>query len=922
MTRAKYWRVVLITFFSLSAAQALAQTPPPSLPVITAARASQERHQGDPLAVRAMNPGFDMYPDSSLVDFSFLLDPPAGKHGFVSISGDGHFQLASSRERIRFWGVTIAANHVDIEKSRIETVVDVVARAGCNLLRLHEIDNRGGEQYNLVRRNIIDEAFPNHQVSSQFDEEYRDRVDYWIHRAQQRGVYVYLVIRGYRTFRPGDGVPGANDMLRAAKPYAFFDPRLIELQKEYAEEWLFKHVNPYTGVPNGLNPAICMLEIENEDSLFFGHVPWREFMEPYRAHFAALWNEWLKERYGSTEELRSAWTDDRGKLCLSANESLEEGTVEIPEMSRKGLEDPARLDWTDPLAAPLRTADGARFAADLQRRYFATMRDFLKSKGCAIPMTAVVDSGVLLDTWTVARELGPVGENAYIDHPSFKPGKTWVGKSFFSNANHIKETNVWNLGPHMARYKWAGSPLVCREWATCWPNEYRCSSALDIASLSCAQDYDSLIYFSYYTWGNPETITSFGLQADPARWGLFGYAGLLFQRGDLQPHPVKILIAYTPEDLATYASWYRPAQKLAWHFRTENWNPEDNPEASDDLLLTFVSGRSGAGSFPGNDLVLFDPHYDWRSRQREQEKIKGLIAASGYAFPWIYRQGGFPLKEVEKEGYVPLLADDISSCSAFYDPGRKVFVLGGLTEEEAVRFTAKAARRIERDDSDWQTLDLENDTLVTLSNESLIRDIESGVLTIATERFCSLSGELQPGRIYQAGALGVASISPIGAIALASLDGLKLSESKRFSLKMVTVAHNRGQRLDPVEDGPKPFILEDQGAAPVQTEGKPSEEPTRISLNGKPLIEAGLINGTWEAVFDLDRLECLVFCDTPNVKIRINPDVFGDSAVSDRTQITKYNCEYPPEDTGQSEWEFIYPGFAKYVRIQGASSGS
>ncbi len=217
--------------------------------------------------------------------------------------------------------------------------------------------------------------------------------------------------------------------------------------------------------------------------------------------------------------------------------------------------------------------------------------------------------------------------------------------------------------------------------------------------------------------------------------------------------------------------------------------------------------------------------------------MQGLIATSGYAFPWIYRKGGFPSSEVEKEGFVPLLADEVGHCTAFYDPDRNAFVLGGLSEEEAVRFTAKAAKLMERGDSNWQALDLENETLFTLSNESLVRDIDSGVLTITTERFCSLSGEMEPGRVYQAGELGLASVSPIGAMAMASLDGLALSESKRFSVKMVTVAHNRGQRLDPVEDGPKPFILEDQGAAPCKHEGKPSVEPTRVSLSGKPLIE-------------------------------------------------------------------------------------
>ena len=91
-----------------------------------------------------------------------------------------------------------------------------------------------------------------------------------------------------------------------------------------------------------------------------------------------------------------------------------------------------------------------------------------------IPLTAVVHSNIIPDTWTVAKELDGIGENAYLDHPSFKAGTAWVGKSFFSNKNYIRETGSWSLAPHMARYKWDGKPLICREWATCWPNEYRC----------------------------------------------------------------------------------------------------------------------------------------------------------------------------------------------------------------------------------------------------------------------------------------------------------------------------------------------------------------------------------------------------------------------------------------------------------------
>ena len=890
-------------------------------PVITQARRSQPRYAEDPVAVRALDPVFDMYPDSSLVDFSFLLDAPAGKHGFVEAGEDGRFHFSHSGERVRFWGVTVAANHVDIEKSRIETVVDVAARAGCNLLRLHEIDNRGGEKYNLVRRNILDEAYPHQNVSSVFNPEYRDRVDYWIHRCQERGVYVYLVARGYRTFRPGDGVPGAEKMIRSAKPYAMFDPRLIELQKEYLDAWLFEHVNPYTGVPNGLNPAVCCIEIENEDSLFFNHVPWRDFIEPYRSDFQRRWNEWLLERYGSLEGLQQEWMDEAGRCALQEGEDPAQGTVELPRMPRKSLESLDSKPWEDSLVAPVRMRDGAIFAAALQRGYFATLRDHLRAKGCRVPLTAVVDSGVLLDTWTVAKELDSTGENAYLDHPSFMPGKVWVGKPLYSNKNYVKETGPWSLGPHMARYRWSGTPLICREWATCWPNAYRASAALDIASFSLVQDYDALIHFSYYTWGNPETINAFGPQADPPRWGLFGYAALLFLRGDLQPAPRSIALAYNTEDLATWASWVRPFQELAWTNRIENWNPDDEVSRGaakpKNLLLTIVSGRSGRGSYLGRDLVLFDARYSARAKQPPEEQEKGLLAQSGYDRPWIYRQGGFPTDAVKAAGYVPVLEEaQAEACKAFYDANRNALVLGDVTERQATQLSAAFAERLRAGAADFADLTAEPRTELVALDGRLARDAESGLLRIATERFCALAGELEPGKPLKAGVLSVESVSPIGTVVAASLDGLPLAQSRRYAIKMATVAQNRGQQLNPVDDpaAPQKYVLDHPGAAPVQTLGQSSEKPTRVFVGDRPVVEAYLVNGTWEIVIDLDKEECLVACDTRNVRFRLSPALFGGSETKE-VSIERYFYEFPPRDAGQSGWDFIYPGFAKYVRL-------
>ena len=887
---------------------------------VTVQRQKDARYTGDPIAVRSMNPVFDTFPDSSLVDFSFLLDSPSGKHGFVEARKDGHFYFSESDERIRFWGVTIASDSIDVEKERIKKVVDVLARSGCNLLRLHETDNRGAEKYNLVRRCIIDEAYPNNNISSEFDPEYRDRVDYWIKCCQDKGIYVYLVLRGYRTFRSGDGVAEADKLTRSAKPYAFFDPRLIELQKEFASEWLFNHVNPYTGKPNGLNPAIALIEIENEDSIFFGlgSSTWNEgYIEPYRTDFYKMWNNWLREKYGSTEKLREAWTNDKGECPLSVDEKIEDGSIKFPGMAMKSIKDIDSIPWIDPDNSPPRNRDGARFAAEMQRLYFGEMRDHLRAEGCMAPLTAVVNSNIVIDTWTVVSELDFSAENAYLGHPSFKSGEAWVGKSFYSNENYLKRTDFYGLMPHMARYKWDKKPLVCREWTTCWPNEYRFSSLFDIASLSLMNDYDGLFHFDYKTWGNPDMLKPFGLQADPLRWGLFGYAAMMFINGEIKPDiQTSVAISYNNEDLYSWGSYFSQLHKLAYTNRLENFNPDSISENDVDASLIVTSGRSGLGKYSRNNMVLYDARYKARSKMSDEKKREGMLATSGYDFPWIYNEEGFPVNEVEKSGFRPvILNEEKSICKGFLDPNRNVVVLSDVSENDAYKVTKQFSVWLTKSGNNFDvSLDEENHLLSSL-NDKIVRDTKEGRLTISSEKMSVISGEWEVGQEYAAGDLSFQSVSPKGTIVTLSLDDKPLKESRKIAIKMVTVAKNRGQLLTKVEgeDIPQPFVLADNGNPPIQTDGKLSDVPTKVAINGKTMVEVYLINGTWEVVIDYNKKECLVFCDTPNIKFSINSEVFGGD---ENIKITKYFYEYPPVDSGQSGSSFIYPGFAKYILIK------
>ncbi|HEX8833072.1 MAG TPA: hypothetical protein VF719_02665, partial [Abditibacteriaceae bacterium] len=266
-----------------------------------------------------LDPNKTPYPRSSLHDFSNLLDAPAGKHGFLTTRGD-HFAWANG-QRARFWGINVANTSLQEPDADIDQIIENFRTAGFNLVRLHHFDERGG---------IIDLDAPD---SRRFVAERLRKLDYWIYKAKQAGIYVYLDLLDYRRFKEGDGVPNAEAIGRAARPYNVFDARLIELQKEYAKALMKDHINPYTGLSYAADPAVVMLEIYDESGLFMRRGVWREMPEPYATNFKKMWNDWLKKTYRDTGTLAAAWTDAQGVCALRPEEKVELGNVQVPAMT-------------------------------------------------------------------------------------------------------------------------------------------------------------------------------------------------------------------------------------------------------------------------------------------------------------------------------------------------------------------------------------------------------------------------------------------------------------------------------------------------------------------------------------------------------------------------------------------------------------
>lgn len=267
-------------------------------------------------------------PDN-ITNVSHWLEKPAGKDGFISVQGDRF--VTGSGEPIRFLGVNCAFAGCFPDHASAEKIARQLARFGINLVRFHHMDMQeapgGIWQPGVYPRRL--------------DPRQLDRLDYFIYQLKLNGIYSNLNLHVSRTMTPQEGYPEPEKRPDFDKGLSYYDRGIIEHQKAYARE-LLTHTNPYTGNRYIEEPAIAMIEITNENGLilFTGWGQVDAMPQRYLEQLDAKWQEWLAEKYGTTEALVAAWGGGDRSIGpeLAANGSLKQGTrnwaLETDELSQ------------------------------------------------------------------------------------------------------------------------------------------------------------------------------------------------------------------------------------------------------------------------------------------------------------------------------------------------------------------------------------------------------------------------------------------------------------------------------------------------------------------------------------------------------------------------------------------------------------
>ena len=538
-------------------------------------------------------------------DVSFLLEAPAGKHGFVKVLNG---RLADGQgKRFRIWGVNFSFNASFPDKKDAPAVAAHLARFGVNCVRVHHHDWR-------TPRGLID--------SSQSDSRHlspgmMDRLDFLVSELKKRGIYVDLNLNVARAFQAGDGVKDTGQ-LGFGKAVTLFDPRIIELQKEFAHAYL-THKNPYTGNEYRNEPAVALVELVNENSLIEYWARGRLQGGPAKPITDSTWNDIPDSYARDLDKLYQHYLASTVKPAGLTAIRAEAGVTASQPVPRLA---PAQFK----AASALRFRTEAAFYVSVEDRFYQSMQSYLKNDlKVQVPIVANSAHASTFTTYplvSATSKLDVVDTHVYWQHPSYTRdanGKTTAFKILNTPmVNEPEKSTVVTLH----RSSVLGKPFTVSEVNHPYPNEYAAEMIPVLASYAAFLDWDGIFWYSFEhgvasNWV-PRYPGHFDIRQDPVKMTQLAAGAVAYLRGDVAPSRKTVSRSHSSADVLETIRMPASAAPL--------FTPGAAPGAllQDDIRIASFDAKKTTS------LPAAKPPYRTNTREIEWslEKGKGLVTVS------------------------------------------------------------------------------------------------------------------------------------------------------------------------------------------------------------------------------------------------------------------------------------------------------
>ncbi|MEO8083292.1 MAG: hypothetical protein ABI780_05675 [Ardenticatenales bacterium] len=416
----------------------------------------------------------DSFSPQSATDAHAYIERPAGQHGPITAHGDA--LVLGDGTPIRLWGVNalpMATTELMARQAKY------YAKNGINLVRIHPVESIVG----VLRRGP--------DGVRTLDPVGLDTLDRWFAALKAEGIYV-----GWSPFYPHvvtaeDGYPAdwlaelpdarapnlpAGTPAKSSSGYVNYVRKLQDAEWSWLQA-LLTHRNPYTGLRYVDDPALAILEVHNEDDIFW-HAPLND-LEAGRAgplHTAELqrqWQSWVRDRYSDDAALAAAWGPiGRGRR---ADDGLDNPRMAIYGAWEMQGDGPSRNP-----AEARRMGDFIRFLAETQRGYYERRQSELRALGyrgltVSTAWQAGGSAAHLANVWADSA-MDMIDRHAYAGGGE---GGHQIRTGAVNTASHLRSIDGGILARGYEQVE--DKPFMLSEWTQSPPNEWKAEIAPLIA---------------------------------------------------------------------------------------------------------------------------------------------------------------------------------------------------------------------------------------------------------------------------------------------------------------------------------------------------------------------------------------------------------------------------------------------------------
>ena len=405
--------------------------------------------------------GPDQHSPDSIIDMSFLVDKPAGTHGFLRRQG-GDFVFENGK-LIKFWGVD--ADMTETVESQMRQA-RFYAKHGINMVRQHPVESVLGTLESSPR-------------SRRFNPARLDKWDRWFSILKSNGIYMTWSLFYPHVITPYDGYPTELYDELPDKGAGKSTSGVVNMMKELQDaefQWermLLEHVNPYTSLAYKDDPALAVIEVHNEDCIFW-HSPLNDLadynngkLDRHAAILGTMWMGWVKDRYGNDTNLKTAWGDG-----MRSGDSVGNLTMKMYGAWEMEADGPR---WNKN-SEKKRMGDFIRFLAELQRGYYERREQRLRDLGYkAITVTTAWKAG---GPAASAANLWADDAMEAIDRHNYFGGG--AGGHFITTGPVSNDTHMNKAGRGILSsgfWQVEDKPFIMTEWTQKPPNQWKAEIA-------------------------------------------------------------------------------------------------------------------------------------------------------------------------------------------------------------------------------------------------------------------------------------------------------------------------------------------------------------------------------------------------------------------------------------------------------------